>query len=97
MKKTKWNNLKIGDKVQLSNSRPIYGCGFREHPFIPSGTTGIIGAIKVPFVTGKNGFFACVDFPWNAPLVNNKNQELILDNSHHKNYRRVSVIAEDLV
>ena len=73
---SKFNKLKVGDTVTLAESRPEYFCGYNTldgRAYVPSGTKGVVGVVKVPAVT-RNRYFVCVDFPPNTPLIDSNNQ-----------------------
>jgi hypothetical protein len=55
-----FNALKVGDKVTLAVDNESY---FVQQ-IIPAKTQGIVGAVKVPAIRGKQGkYFVCIDFP----------------------------------
>lgn len=78
MTESRFKRLKIGDHVKLVVMRPDYTCGHSTIDgkiYISAGAQGIIGAVKVPSVRGKNGiarYFVCVDFPNDTPLTDCK-------------------------
>ena len=71
----KFNKLRVGDNVTLAVMRPEYSCGHRTSDgriYIPAGTTGVVGAVRVPAVRGRERYFVCVDFPRTTGLIDRK-------------------------
>ena len=67
MTQKQFKALNIGDRVTLAVPRNDYTCGHKTADgliYVPAGTIGVIGAVNVPYVTGRDGRhgFACVDF-----------------------------------
>jgi len=72
MTKNKYNSLKVGDKVKLIRPLADYSCGHKTidgKVYVPSGTKGVVGAIKVPSVWRDNVTFCCVDFNFRPAFV----------------------------
>lgn len=99
MTKAKFRKLKVGDKVTLKVVRGGYFNMLRwpetaGHPLrctVPAGSSGVVGAIKVPSVrTGKDDYFVCVDFPDN-PI------RYMTGSGPSTLVQRVAAYAEDLV
>lgn len=65
MTKKQYSSLKVGDKVKLLVDKPGYfdRLAPRRRGIVASGSIGVIGAVNVPNVTGREITFACVDFP----------------------------------
>jgi len=57
-------NFKVGDKVTVKTPVEAYYSGYAGNPkcITEPGEIGIVGAIEVPYVTGNNCTFVCVDF-----------------------------------
>ena len=87
MTPNKFKSLKVGDKVTLKVDARAYGFS----GYVPAGTTGTVGAVKVPAVF-VNRYFVCVDFPAETPLV----RVYGCVENPHRNRFRVAAYAEEL-
>ncbi len=62
--------LRVGDKVRVKEPKGGYYSSYAGRPvfFLTPDIVGTVGAVNVPFVTGKEDTFVCVDFL--SPMTN---------------------------
>jgi hypothetical protein len=96
----KFKRLKPGDTVTINRPLKAYGYAFPTFSgvaYVPSGQTGTVAKISVPFVSGRNGTFICIDFPHDTPLLaGNMKPVLGWSGDKHGNLIRVAAVAGDI-
>lgn len=98
MTHAQFKTLKVGDQVTLAQNRPEYSSGHATGDgriYVPAGTKGIVGAVRVPSVTGKPRFFICVDSPPEVALVDFKGSPA--KHWDQKSRKRVAAYREELI
>lgn len=101
MTQHKFRRLKVGDRVTLVERRPAYSQCYPTvdgRAFLPPGSEGVVGAVRVPSVTGRNGvarLFVCVDFPPDQALTDVHDHPFDNPNPHN-NRHRVAAYPEEL-
>lgn len=95
--------LQPGDQVTLARACKAYGFNYRttqdawvKRVLVPAGIQGEVTSVKVPFVTGPERYFHCVDFAPDVQLVDESGRDVDILNTHNNKYR-VAVSATDLV
>ena len=94
----RFNSLKVGTPVTLAKTLKEYSCGHKTPDgcvYIPAGTTGIVGATKVPAVHSNHNF-VCVDFQPTTTLVD-CNGKSVTHWATFINQFRVGAFPDDLI
>jgi hypothetical protein len=99
-----FSRLKVGQTVKLLATLPDYSCGHKTldgRAYIPAGTIGVVGAVKVPGVFQRTGggdwYFACIDFNYRPEFVDFRGKPV--EHRHRKDlpqHFRCAAEAEDI-